>query len=122
MVHIVSMGNTCELERQRRAAASKPETFRAVAERFLEQHVRRNRLRSAAEIERIFNRDLYPKWGHREFVTIRRGDVARLLDEIEQGAPVGPTAMRLTRQADAACPSILATSRLPHQPSHFSAS
>lgn len=77
-----------ELERAQQAAANRPETFRSVAERFVEQHVRRNKLRSGSETERILNRELYPKWQDREFASIRRGEVAQLLDKIEARAPV----------------------------------
>ena len=77
-----------EKERKRREAERLPETFENVAQRFLEQHVKKQGLRSAPETERILSKYLYPKWRQREFVTIRRGDVARLLDDIEVSAPV----------------------------------
>ena len=52
------------------------------------QHVRRNALRSGDEIHRILKKDVLPAWQDREFVSIRRGDVARLLDQIEARSPV----------------------------------
>lgn len=77
-----------ERERARREAAKRPATFGEVVERFMAQHVRRNALRSGDQIDRIFKKDVLPAWRDRDFVSIRRGDVARLLDKIEVRAPV----------------------------------
>ena len=77
-----------ELERARQEAAKRPLTFAEVAEQFMAQHVRRNALRSGDEIDRLLKKDVLPAWRDREFVSIRRGDVARLLDGIEARAPV----------------------------------
>ena len=76
--------------KQRVQALKRPETdtFAHVAQMFLEQHVHRNSLRTAREVERIIHRDLMPTWRNREFKSIRRGDVARLLDAKEVTAPV----------------------------------
>ena len=77
-----------ERERVRQEAAKRPLTFADVAEQFMVQHVRRNALRSGDEIDRLLRKDVLPAWRDREFVSIRRGDVARLLDGIEARAPV----------------------------------
>ena len=77
-----------ERERARQEAAKRPLTFAEVADQFMTQHVRRNALRSGDEIDRLLNKDVLPAWRDREFVSIRRGDVARLLDGIEARAPV----------------------------------
>ena len=77
-----------ERERARREAAKCPLTFADVAEQFMAQHVRRNALRSGDEIDRILKREVLPTWRDREFISVRRGDVARLLDGIEARAPV----------------------------------
>lgn len=69
-------------------AVSAARTFEAVSAEFLEKHVRRQELRSAAETERILNKELLPHWKNREFESIRRSDVSTLLDEIEARAPV----------------------------------
>jgi integrase len=69
-------------------AVPEPETFERVAERFMTQHVKRNKLRSEGEIKRIIDKYFSPKWKAREFTSIRRRDVAELLDEIEERAPV----------------------------------
>ncbi len=71
---------------------AKPDSFRAVAENYVERHVKANRLRSQAEIERILDKYIYPIWKDREFVNIRRSDVTSLLDRVQDAT--GP------RQAD----------------------
>jgi Arm DNA-binding domain len=60
-----------------RVVTPKAETFEQVVTKFLEQHVHRNSLRTAHEVERIIHKDLMPLWRTREFKSIRRGDVAR---------------------------------------------
>ena len=61
-------------------------SHRSVAENYLERHVRANKLRSQAEIERVVERDIYPVWQDREFAAIRRGDVAKLLDDVQDAS------------------------------------
>ncbi len=70
----------------------KPDTFKAVAENYVERHVKSNGLRSQGEIERILDKYVYPVWQDRDFVGIRRGDVTALLDAVQDAH--GP------RQAD----------------------
>ncbi len=60
-----------------------PDSFKAVAENYIERHVKAKELRSQAEIERILERYIYPTWKDREFEGIRRGDVAMLLDVVQ---------------------------------------
>ncbi len=74
-------------------AAQNSGSFREVAENFLKRHVQANQLRSQPEIERCLRTYIYPAWQHRPFREIKRGDVAELLDKIEDNH--GP------RQADA---------------------
>jgi len=62
---------------------SPPESFKAVAELWLKRHVHANELRTQAEIERCLKKYVYPAWESREFTGIRRGDVAKLLDAIQ---------------------------------------
>ena len=69
-----------------------PDSFKAVADNWLQRHVRAKGLRSEYEIARILQKHVYPAFGDREFESIRRSDVARLLDLVEDGS--GP------RQAD----------------------
>jgi integrase len=70
----------------------KPDTFQAVAENWLKRHVEAKKLRSRDEFVRILRKYVYPFWGEREFVSIKRSDVAALLDHVEDNH--GP------RQAD----------------------
>ncbi|MCH8098510.1 MAG: integrase family protein [Proteobacteria bacterium] len=65
------------------APPPEPDSFKAVAENYVERHVKANRLRSQAEIERILDTHMYPSWKDREFASIRRGDVTRLLDMVQ---------------------------------------
>ena len=67
-----------------------PDSFEAVAENYLKRHVRAKGLRSRSEIERILETQVYPVWKDREFTSIRRGDVAALLDRLQDAS--GPSA------------------------------
>jgi len=76
--------------------AKAPETFREVAERFLTRWVDRGGrkqdgapLRSAGEIRRQFTAYLYPRWESTPFLSIRRGTVTALLDDLaDNNGPV----------------------------------
>ena len=68
----------------------KPDTFRAVAESYIKRHVEANALRSQAEVKRIFGKYILPHWSDREFEGIKRSDVAKLLDAVEDNHG-GPT-------------------------------
>jgi integrase len=65
-----------------------PDSYRAVAEQWLELHVRKEGLRSHDEIKRLLDRHVLPYWGKRNFVDIKRRDINDLLDAItaESGA------------------------------------
>ena len=63
--------------------AVKPDSFRAVAENWLQRHVAAKQLRSAREIRRSLEMYVYPHWAERDFISIKRSDVAKLLDQIE---------------------------------------
>ena len=54
-----------------------------VAGSWVKRHVERNGLRSRYEIERVLSRYILPAWSGRDFASITRGDVAKLLDRIE---------------------------------------
>ena len=71
-----------------------PDTFRAVAESFLQRHVRAQGLISAGEVERVIRKHVFPVWGDRPFTDIRRVDIAKLLDGIEDRS--GPRMADLT--------------------------
>ena len=69
-----------------------PDSFEAVAETYMQRHVRAKGLRTEREIARILNKYVYPVLQDREFVSIKRSDVTKLLDLVEDAS--GP------RQAD----------------------
>jgi integrase len=58
-------------------------SFKDVAEDFIKRHVEGSKLRTQAEIERCIAKYVYPDWQHRPFREIKRGDVAALLDKVE---------------------------------------
>jgi integrase len=60
-----------------------PKSFESVAKEWLHRHVDAKGLRDAYEIRRILTKHMLPAWGGREFESIRRGDVATLLDQVE---------------------------------------
>jgi integrase len=61
----------------------KPDTVADVIETYCKRHVESRRLRSGDEIRRICARYVLPYWSDRPFAEIRRSDVAKLLDHIE---------------------------------------
>jgi integrase len=68
-----------------RAAAEN--TLRAVAEEYMKREG--GRLRSADWRQDVLDRLVYPTLGDRPIADIRRSDVIRLLDKIEEGKPLG---------------------------------
>jgi integrase len=67
-------------------------TFEDVAAQWLKRHVHAKRLRTESDIRRMLDRHVLPRWKRKAFVSIRRSDVAELLDEVEDRSGV--------RQAD----------------------
>jgi integrase len=65
------------------AISPRGETFQAVAEQWLARHVRKKGLRSEHEISRLLKANVFPRWKDLAFLDIRRSDVAKLLDQIE---------------------------------------
>lgn len=63
--------------------AVKPDSFKAVAENWLQRHVAAKQLRSGREVRRSLEMYVYPHWAERDFISIKRSDVAKLLDRIE---------------------------------------
>jgi integrase len=61
---------------------SGPESFEAVAEAWFKGHVEAKGLISAHTFRDYLDRLIIPAWHGREFTSIRRNDVAKLLDEI----------------------------------------
>jgi integrase len=60
-----------------------PESFEAVAGEWLKRHVEKNRLRTAVELRRRVEKYILPYFGGRDFISIKRRDIAELLDVIE---------------------------------------
>jgi integrase len=81
------------------AIEAKGETFGAIAATWLKRHVAGNGLRSRPEIERLLRVHVLPAWGNREFTSIRRSDVAALLDRVEDhhGARQADYCLNITR-------------------------
>ncbi len=78
----------CALHVEKRRAERQAETVADLAAEYLEKWAK-PRKRSAAEDERILNKDVLPAWGKRKAKDIRRRDVILLLDEIvERGSPM----------------------------------
>ncbi len=69
-----------------------PDTLQDIAESWMQRHVQAKGLRTEPEMSRILNKYIYPILKDRDFETIRRSDVTKLLDMVEDGS--GP------RQAD----------------------
>jgi integrase len=61
----------------------KPDAFKGVAENWIKRHVIAKKLRTRAEIERVLRVYVYPLWGDRDFTSLRRSDIASLLDHVE---------------------------------------
>jgi integrase len=76
-----------------------PDTFERVSDTWLKRHVEAKKLISAPDLRSMLERHLLPAWRNREFVSIRRGDVATLLDKIEDsnGAVVADFALATIR-------------------------
>ena len=60
----------------------KPDSVAAVVESWLTRYAEPKKLRTLAEIRRVLNAHILPDWRDREFVSIRRSDVTKLLDKI----------------------------------------
>ena len=68
------------------APPTKPASFKDVAENYLRRHVQTKRLRSEDTIRNILKRYIYPTFANLEFETIKKSDVSRLLDAVEDGS------------------------------------
>jgi integrase len=76
-----------------------PQSLDAVADQWFKRHVEAKGLRSARHLRAYFDSHIWPAWTGRDFEYIRRGDVANLLDEIEDrnGPTAADYALRITR-------------------------
>jgi integrase len=67
--------------RNRKAAAGGPESFEALAERYLEQYARRKK-RSHKRDEQNLRNHILPVWGRRPYASITRPDVVELVEGV----------------------------------------
>jgi integrase len=76
------------IERKQRDRDEAPtKTFAALAQRYLDEHANRFK-RSAGDDQRMLRLHVVPKWGHRTFASITRGDVIELVEGlIKAGTP-----------------------------------
>ncbi len=76
-----------EIEGQRRAdekaAETAAKTVSWVLDQFVARYVWANRLRSAAEVERVLNRYVRPRIGMQSIYALKRSQIVKMLDEIE---------------------------------------
>jgi integrase len=79
---------------------AQPDSFQSVAENWIARHViAKKRLRTRPEIERILKVYVYPLWAQRDFVSLKRSDVAALLDYVEtkHGATMADRTLEVIR-------------------------
>jgi integrase len=78
----------------------KKDSVAFVIEQWLKRHVHKNKLRTAGELERICKVYILPHWADRIFVEIKRGDIAKLLDMIEDnnGPAMADAVLSVLRQ------------------------
>ena len=75
---------------KKEARAGGADSFSVVAERYLRQHVNRNnRALWAAEVKRLLDVEILPRWKNKRADEITKRDVSELLDGIvERGSPI----------------------------------
>ena len=61
----------------------RPESFEDVARQWLQRHAQAKGLRSEKQITRLLRVHVYPQWQDRPLLSLRRSDVAKLLDHVE---------------------------------------
>ncbi len=62
---------------------SEPDSFETVATNWMTRHVKAKGLRSARDLQRQLDKYILPAWKKRAFADIRKSDVAKLLDDVE---------------------------------------
>ena len=85
---------------KRKAKAEASNTLRAIAEEYLRQEEKKKQLRSIGERRRIFERNIYPRLGSRQIDSIKRSEIVRLMDRIEDesGAPMADHVLAALRR------------------------
>ena len=81
------------------AKPAKPDSVEAVVEDWLKRHVEKNKLITGPELARRLRVYVFPYIGDRPFAEIRRGDIAKLLDTVEDkhGAWVADSVLGILR-------------------------
>src|SRR5262245_8464831 len=67
-----------------------PQSFEVVSQEWLKRHCEARGVLSTPELRRHLGKHVLPVWGGRDFTSIKRSDIAALLDSIEDRS--GPTA------------------------------
>ena len=75
---------------------SGPETFAKVVDDFFRLHVEQKQLRTARAMRQKLDLHAMPEWGAKDFESIRRGDVIKLIDRV--AANSGPIAADCLQQ------------------------
>jgi integrase len=70
------------LTEKRKAASATSNTLKAVAEEYLKREA--IKLRTHGERSRVFGKLIYPKLGNRPIDSIKRSEIVRLLDDVEE--------------------------------------
>jgi len=93
----VARGND-PLDRRRKEAAAGADTFRSISDEYLKRESKS--LRSIGQREAILQRLIYPKLGARPIADIRRSEIVRLLDKIddERGPSSADMALAVIRR------------------------
>ena len=69
-----------------------PQSFQSVADEWLKRHVDAKGIITSKEKRRYLEKHILPAWGGRDFKSIKRIDVAKLLDTIEDKGPTAADA------------------------------
>src|SRR5262245_10833578 len=77
-----------------------PDSFEGVAAEWFKRHVVKKGLRSADDLDQFLRRHINPHWAGRDFASIKRSDIAKLLDHIEDehGARQADYALDIVRR------------------------
>ena len=77
-----------------------PDSFEAVAEQWLKRHVQKNKLRSGPALEAFLRLHILPAFKGVQFASVRRKDITRLLDHLEDnhGSRQADYALSVIRQ------------------------
>jgi Arm DNA-binding domain len=83
----VAEGRDPSIEKRERREGGKADSFRAVADEYVERYAKRHK-RSWRQDKRLIDRELLPRWGTRRIGEISKADVLKLLDATADRAPI----------------------------------